>query len=195
MENNLLNDFMEEIDDLEVSELGINIDDTDFRVMNKSQANFFLRKIRDLEADNAEIENFCKEQIRSFTEKTENYKNKKLNSNINTIEYFKTLLQQYADSEIEKNPKKKSYKLPFGTIGYKKSQDKLLIENEKSVIEFLKENNIPGVRVVEKETLDKMLLKSSIETREDGFYIDGVKLVGVAIESGGDVFGVKTIKE
>lgn len=195
MNKEFMNEFMEEIEDAEVLDLGINLEDSDFKVLNKGQADFFLRKIKELQEEIDETNEFCDGQIKSYSEKINNHRDKKTSSAQNTIDYFTGLLQQFADKELEDNPKKKSIKLPFGTLSYKKQQDKLLITDEEQLIQVLTANNLPGVKVVEKVSIDKKLIKGTIETKEDGYYIDGIKMPGVSVEVGQNTFGVKLVKE
>lgn len=188
-------EFFSEIEDEQVLDLGIDIEDDEFRVLNKSQADFFIRKIADLEEENKEITEWCDSEVKKFAEKYELYKTKQVDQNNRLIEYFKGLLMQFADAELEKDGKKRSVKLPHGTLAYRKTKDKLIIDNQDSLMEALKNVDPSLIKETIKYSIDKTGVKNSLEQREDGYYINGTRMPGVTIEKSKDTFSINLSKE
>ena len=86
--------------------------------------------------------------------------------------------------------KKKSLKLPFGTLSFKKSQPKYIYDDEQ-VMNFIKSNELSQfIRV--KEEINKRDLKSALTINEEGIIkLNGMQIEGVTITPGEEMFNVK----
>lgn len=177
LENELLKDLDNEVTDKEVEELEINLEDNAFEITNENQADFFLRKIKELQEENDAINSACDLKIKLYNEKVNEFREKNVKQNKNTIEYFTNLLQSYANNVIKENPKKKSIKLPFGTLQYKKQAANFSYTDEQSVVKFLENLNLNQyINVTTKESLKKTELKKNLVVYEDGIFLDGHRI-------------------
>lgn len=172
----------------EAEELKIDIDNENYKILDSSQANFFLRRIKELEDEKALINSSCDNEINSFKEKIERYRNEK-NKNIEgTIAYFTSLLEKYAHSELD-GTKKKSLKLPFGTLQFKKSPDKYEYD-DKAVFNMVKENNLYDfIRV--KEELNKSSLNKALSFVDDKVYLGDKEIENASFVTGETKFSLK----
>lgn len=185
----LLDNLYEEITEAEVEELGINIENDSFAITNDEQANFFLRRLEEIRNEKDKINNTCNTEIEKFTQKVNNFRAKELHTLENTENFFSTLLENYARIQLQ-GSKKKSLKLPFGTLSFKKSQPKYVYDDE-TVMNFIKANDYTEfIRV--KEEINKRDLKSALNITEDGIVmLNGKAMEGVIITPGEEVFNVK----
>lgn len=188
-----MDEFLEELYDLIVDEeaekLGINISDEKYHIMGDSQANFFLRRLSELEAENQKINEMCDAEIQAFVDKVNKFRESKLKTNKGTMDYFNTLLEKYAHSQLD-GTKKKSLKLPFGTLQFRTSPEKLNYVDPEVVLKMLQNNNMNEL-VRTKTEIDKTNLKKAINIIDGKAYLNGVELAGVEVEPPQTSFSVK----
>lgn len=185
----LLDALFEEITEAEVEELGINIESDAFAITNDGQANFFLRRLDEIRNEKDKINNTCNTEIEKFCQKVNDFRARELNTLENTERFFTTLLENYARIQLM-DSKKKSLKLPFGTLAFKKSQPKYIYDDE-VVMKFIKENNLSEF-IRTKEEINKRDLKSALTVNDEGIIkLNGMQLDGVTITPGEEVFNVK----
>nr|OQX98831.1 MAG: hypothetical protein B6I27_01950 [Erwiniaceae bacterium 4572_131] len=192
MENNdFLKDLHEFIDAEEQQELGLINDNKTFFITNKQQAGYYIRKFKELTEENNKIKETAEEERNKVVSKINAWEENLLNSNNKKIEYFKNLLEIFAQSELE-GQKTKLLKLPFGTLQFKKQQNKYnykddvllsFIQSQKELEKYLKH--------IEKTTIDKAKLKKSGVIKNNKLYINDIEIKGIDIETKKDNFIIK----
>src|SRR5690625_439582 len=164
--------------------------DDGFRVENDQAANWALRKIGQLN-DQIDDNNAL---AQSEIDKIEQW-NKEVNSTINnSIDYFQSLLAQYAADKKAEDPKFKSLKLPNGNFGFRKRQPKWNYDNEK-VVQALEKAEMNDLIRVKKEPA-KADIKKAFAVN-DGQVINpqtGEVIEGITIEEQADSFTLKVRK-
>lgn len=187
--SDIIESLYDEITDQEVADLGINIEEDNFAILNDGQANFFLRKLEETKNEMDRINNTCNSEIEKFTSRVNAFRNKEIVGLENTARYFSTLLEAYAKKQLE-GSKKKSMKLPFGTMSFKKGQQKFNYDDE-AIMKYLHENNLVEF-IRTKEEIDKKNLKSNLTVTEDGQAKLGDSIVeGIVITPGEESFNIK----
>lgn len=113
------------------------------------------------------------------------------------IDEKKAMIQPIIERQLE-GKKKKSIKLPSGTVGFKKSDAKFTIDGEKvdgkseQLLELVKEHSLNEYIVV-KESVDWKGLKKTLKVVSDGLVVteDGEIMRNLEAEPEVDVFYVK----
>lgn len=187
-----LNNFLEEREQSEANLDNANLEDNKFKIENIDQANYFLKRIKQLRVKRDQVNEIAKKEISKITDTVSEWQRKELNQINSTEEIFVSFLKQFADKEFskEENKKKKSLKLPYGILRYKKQVDKIDIPNKNSVIEFLKENGL-NTFIKVKEDINSSSLKKEGKINDDKLYINDKEIKGVTIIKNADVFEVK----
>jgi hypothetical protein len=166
---------------------------TEFTIDDEQKANWALRKLRELEQEKKQNEEFArreKEKIDAWLEQ-ENSKIDRL------IEFFEGKLAVFADQIKQENPKFKSKRLPNGSFGYRKEPDKLIVQDEEKLIVSLELNGRDDLIKI-KKLPDKRLMKKTLTVISDGRVIDpetGAIIEGVVIEEGMKKFRWKVATE
>lgn len=187
--SDILESLFEEITEAEVRELGIEIENERFAITNDEQANFFLRRLQDIRSEKDKINQTCNNEIERFTTKVNNFRAKEILSLDNTENYFNALLEAYAKKQLE-GTKKKSFKLPFGTMSFKKGQRKMVYEDE-TLMSFIKNNNLNEF-IRTKEEINKSELKKVVAINDDGIVTyNGQVVEGVTTLPGEESFTIK----
>lgn len=158
--------------------------------MNKHQANFYIMLYKRIIEEETEMNSICDEELKRLSNSINEYRDKRQREFDYKKQYFITILQQYAISELEgKNAK--SVKLPYGNLSFKKQQNKYVYEDEVSIKDFLK-NNVPELIKVETvEKLDKAGLKKTAKVIDGKLYINGTLIPDVHVEVLEDKFEIK----
>ena len=156
-----------------------------FEVNSLSSADWAIRKIKELEANIKQNNDFAEaEKIR--LEQWLESENRKYQE---SIEYFNGLLSYYLQELRKDNPKAK-ISTPHGTVSTRKnpkqwtySDDVLAALEEKEMFEFIR---------IKKE-VDKKELKKVLSVTDDGIVVnsDGEVIKGVSVVDGGEVMTVK----
>jgi phage host-nuclease inhibitor protein Gam len=157
--------------DSETDQQGFTIDDD-------SKANWALRKIAQHKKKIEENNLLAEEEIY----KIEAW-NKQMNDEAQqSIDYFQSLLAEYAGEKRKSDPKFKTLKLPSGRIRFKKQQPQYVYDDD-AVLESLKESGYTDFVKV-KESVDKAGIKKQFKAVNGGLvdpdtgeFIDGVTVV------------------
>lgn len=187
--DDFLNELYEVIADEEAEELGIDINNEHYKILDDSQANFFLRRLAELKEENNKINEMCDAEINSFIEKVNKFRENKLKANDGTIEYFTALLERYAINELA-NTNKKSLKLPFGTLQFRTSPEKFNYVDSDIVLKLLENNNFNELIRTKKE-IDKTNLKKAVSIRDGKAFIEDIEIEGLEIEPSQTSFSIK----
>lgn len=189
-----IKDLNECISKMEAEELNINVtgDEESDREMiqNPQQANYFCKVVNELREERAKTEELINQELKRVQREYEAYKTKELNRIDGQIQYFSGLLESYATKELQ-NSKKRSIKLPHGTLSIKKQQDKYDYD-EDAIIECLKKNKQDKfIKVQTVETVNKKDLKKEGFSHNGKLYLDNIEVKGVVITAQPDKFEVK----
>ena len=156
-----------------------------FEVNSLSSADWALRKIKELEADIKQNNDFAEAEKIRLEQWLESANHKYRES----IEYFNGLLSHYLQELRKDNPKAK-ISTPHGTVSTRKnpkqwtySDDVLAELEEKEMFEFIR---------IKKE-VEKKELKKVLSATDDGIVVnsDGEVIKGVTVVDGGEVMTVK----
>lgn len=184
----LLSEMYDEVVEEEAKELGIDVEKTGYEIKDENQANFFLRRMEEVNKEKAEINDMCDKEIEMFVNRVNSFRNKKLVSLDTTTTYFTQLLEKYAQNALMES-KKKSIKLIFGTLQFKKAADKYEYEDDK-IIKFIDDNQLVGLTRTKVE-LNKADLKKAITVVDGNVLLEGKPLEGLTITPGGTNFSIK----
>ena len=159
-------------------------------IQNPQQANYFCKVVNELREERAKTEELINQELKRVQREYEAYKTKELNRIDGQIQYFSGLLESYATKELQ-NSKKRSIKLPHGTLSIKKQQDKYDYDEE-AILECLKKNKQDKfIKVQTVETVNKKDLKKEGFSHNGKLYLDNIEVKGVVITAQPDKFEVK----
>lgn len=189
-----IKDLNECISKMEAEELNINVtgnEESDREIIqNPQQANYFCKVVNELREERAKTEELINQELKRVQREYEAYKTKEFNRIDGQIQYFSGLLESYATKELQ-NSKKRSIKLPHGTLSIKKQQDKYDYD-EDAIIECLKKNKQDKfIKVQTVETVNKKDLKKEGFSHNGKLYLDNIEVKGVVITAQPDKFEVK----
>lgn len=189
-----IKDLNESISKMEAEELNINVtgnEESDREmIQNPQQANYFCKVVNELREERAKTEELINQELERVKREYEAYKTKEFNRIDGQIQYFSGLLESYATKELQ-NSKKRSIKLPHGTLSIKKQQDKYDYD-EDAIIECLKKNKQDKfIKVQTVETVNKKDLKKEGFSHNGKLYLDNIEVKGVVITAQPDKFEVK----
>lgn len=189
LNNDLFKSLLDDITEEEVEELGIEIEDNKFSILNDEQANFFLRRLEEIRSEKDKINNMCNNEIEKFTNKVNNFRTKELYSLENTEKYFTSLLETYAKKQLE-NSNRKSIKLPFGTMSFKKGQRKIIYDDD-VLKAYIKDNNLNQFIKI-KEEINKADLKKAIKYEDNNsLSFNGNIVEGISYLPAEETFSIK----
>ena len=153
-------------------------DNEAFKVTNEGQANWALRKIKQLQEEKKKNEQIAEDEINKIKSWLDHV-NKDADD---SIEYFKSLLAEYAMKQRENDPKFKSIKLPNGRIRFVKQRPKWVYD-DKLLLKSLKEQDAEELIRV-KEEPNKAAIKKLFVVQNGklinpgtGEVIEGVEVV------------------
>lgn len=138
MNNTLLNNTLEE-------------EREGFKVDSLESATWCFRKLRAIAEKEAEIKTVAEEEINRIND----WKEKELDQYAKDKEYFNYLLEEFYREERAKD-KKFKLSTPYGKVSSRKAT-KWIYEDENSLLEYLKNNEVSCIRV--KEEINKTDLK------------------------------------
>ncbi len=146
-----------------------------FKIEDKEQATWALRKIRALKA---QIEENRKLAIAEIA-RIDQWEQKENETAKNSINFFESLLYDFAIKERAADPKLKSIKLPHGTIRFRKQQPEYIRDDEKLIKWAITSGEWGLVKI--NESFDWATLKKEITvvdgkviSNDTGEVIDGV---------------------
>lgn len=153
-------------------------------------AEWALRKIKETESEIEKVEYFAETQIRQI----ENWKMKQTDDHHNSIDYFQSLLAEYAQRKREEDPKFKSITLPSGNIGFRKKPVRW-VYNDEQVLKTLENEKMNDFIKVEKK-LDKRSIKKAFEVAGDKVINPdtGQVIEGIEIQEQGESLNVRLNK-
>lgn len=181
----LLKDFMEEV---EIKELDIK-EENGFEITSDQQAGFMIRKLNEAREKRDSIIKTAKEERDRLTATIDLWEEKETKSADNNIEFLESLLRSYAVKALDGSDKK-SLKLPFGTLAFKKQQPKYTYDDT-VLLAYLETN---GEEFISKKIVlspNKVEIKKAGVVKEGNLYINDKKVDGIDVEILEDKFEVK----
>lgn len=178
----LLN-FIEKEDDTLIGDV-----DTHYIIKNQDEANIYIKRYKNIVAQMNEIEETSKEALSKYADKVNTWKESCLMPLQRKLQYYETLLQQYAEHQLE-GSNKKSLKLIEGTIGFRTPPVKFNY-NDEEVLYWLKQVNANDY-LKETTTINKEALKKAGAIKDDKFYINDVEVPGITLTKQDKKFVVK----
>jgi len=176
-------------------------EDTTFRIKDRESAGWYVKKLAKISATIDEITaeadarvSELQAEIDAINQRREDALKAPERDLIYLTARYQPELEEWARSEIA-DGKTKSVKLSYGTVGVKKSPDKLVIDDEAAAILFAQNNEIYEAFKVEKKILKPGLLgwlkeNEMVEIKEYCSFADK-DVVLAHIEPGSDEFYVK----
>lgn len=158
-----------------------------FKVTDINSLNWVFRKLSVLEAKKKEVNDLADAEI----ERIENFRKQELENLQRSEGFFLGLINEYAQRRRAEDPKFKTEKTPYGSIGFRKQQPKWIYDEEK-VVAYLNDNELYDfVRV--KEEPKKAEIKKHFKVLDDGRVIDpdGQEVEGITVEFLPDALDVK----
>lgn len=148
-----------------------------FRVSNREQANWALRKIARIESARKE----CRELVEGEMEKLSAWLKKEEEGFDQERNFFECLLRDYMEEQRQQDPKIKSIKLPSGKVGLRKQQPEFQRDNSR-LLPWLKANHPELVRVKEEPDWSAVkaaavVLGNILADPDTGEVIEGVKVI------------------
>lgn len=154
---------------------------------NRDEANNYIRKYKELEAEIQSIQATAQEAVDQYTQKVEMWEQNQLQQIKRRLQFCKFALEQYTQNNLTDG--KKSLRLIEGTIGFRKQPPALVYDDEEEVINYLKQTRPDLIK--EKLALDKNNLKKDGQIVDDTFMLDGKPIPGVSVEQKDKQFVVK----
>lgn len=180
-----LNDFMEV---KEVEDLNIDTQDESFRINTKEQAGFFIRKVQEVRNQAANINETADKEIERLSRRINEWRQKELNKCGSAENYLTTMLQDFALNELSGSDKK-SIKLPFGTLGFKKQQDKY--EYDDAILLAHLQLNEMNDYIQLKPSPKKAELKKIGQVIDGELHVNGTAIPGITVTAQDEKFEVK----
>ena len=182
----LLNELKASISEQEEKELCLDQEiPEDFKILDEKTANFFMKKLVEINQEMDEINQMCDAEIESVTQKVNTFRKSKIDTLTSTAQYFNNLLENYAKIQLE-GSKKKSVKLPYGSLSFKKNPDNIEY-NEQDLLA-----NSDFDKFIEiKRKIKKSELKKAGEIKDGKFYIDSKLIEDIQVVPGETKFNVK----
>ena len=178
---------MEQFNIAELEEKAEQEKQDEFVIDDDHKANWALKKIRQMKNKIAEKEEFAQKEIDEIKIWLEEETGKLEDS----IEYFESMLTEYAMKMKQEDEDLKTHKLPAGDLKFRKQRPKWNYDN-KSLMEYLEESGKEDLIRV-KRSPDKNKLKKQVEVvgnkvvdAETGEIIEGIE-----VQERGESFKVK----
>lgn len=149
-----------------------------FQVVDLSSLNWTLRKMAAIEAKKRDVNEMIAQEI----ERLEEFRKRELKNLDQTDDFLRGLISEYAIRKRDEDPKFKSEKTPYGSIGFRKQQPKWNYDDEK-LINHLESINYNHLVRTKKEPI-KTEIKKLFTTLENGQVVDdaGCFVEGITVE-------------
>lgn len=190
-EDDFLADLNQAIKEEEEKALDIDYQEEDNELIkNQAQANYFCKVVAELREEKNKKNELIDQEIQRIKNHYEQFRLKQNNEIDKKIEFLERCLKSFAIKELE-GSKKKSIKLPYGTLSFKKQQDKYEY-SEELIMDWLKNNNYTKyINTKTIESVDKKALKKESHVCNGYLFIDNNKVDGVTVTKQDDKFEIK----
>lgn len=190
-EDDFLADLNQAIKEEEEKALDIDYQEEDNELIkNQAQANYFCKVVAELREEKNKKNELIDQEIQRIKNHYEQFRLKQNNEIDKKIEFLERCLKSFAIKELE-GSKKKSIKLPYGTLSFKKQQDKYEY-SEELIMDWLKNNSYTKyINTKTIESVDKKALKKESHVCNGYLFIDNNKVDGVTVTKQDDKFEIK----
>lgn len=172
--NDLQKYELEEIDGLDLQDEQIK---ERFKIENKEQLNWALRKLAALNEKETEVDELADKELYRI----KSWHEKEIGSINSSKSFFESLISAYAINRRETDPKFKSVKTPYGKIGFKKQQPEY-VYNDEDLLPFLEDVGYSDLFKIKKEPIKTEIKKqfklhdNSLIDPETGEIIPGITI-------------------
>ncbi len=178
-----LNSFIEEKENIE-----LNTQDEGYQIETQREANYFIRKYKELQEELDAIEEEKKESIANYKEKVELWAETETAKREKDMDRLKDMLKVYADNN---RGDKQSLNLIEGTLQFRKQQD-LIEYDEKEFIKQLREKKLNEyINIKITESVKKRDLNKNIKSYNGVVKLGDAVLENVTVTKREDSFTVK----
>lgn len=150
-----------------------------FEIVDDKSLSYVLRKIKELKTEQNRIEELASHEINRIKE----WKEKELSGITDSISSFNNIIEQYAIEQRLNDPKFKKLSTPYGTVKFRKQQNKWDYGDEEKLLEKLIEEGYKGFirnkQEINKEKIRELCFEKNghIVDRDTGEVIDGIEVV------------------
>ena len=170
-------------------ELTGDIEQDKYAIDSDSVANYFCKLVKQNEEEIKKINEYVDNELEQIRIRYDNYRNEQINSLEKENIYYKNMLEVYTHKQLE-GKKKKSIKLPYGTLQIRKQQPEITYDKE--ALEWLEQNKPEYINITQTKKIDKNKIKKDCFISDSNvLYIDEIKVPGVSIIERPDKFEVK----
>lgn len=190
-------DFLKELQEFmleeDTKELAIKItgEEDQYKTLIDSpdKANYFLKLIANKEKEIESINEAADKELAKIQAQIEAFRESSLRPLQTQKEFYNKSLESYTLLELE-GTKKRSIKLPYGTLQLKKNSPKFVYDDE-VILEWAKSNEYNSlISTTLKEAINKKEIKSIGTVVNNKLIIDDVELPGITIEPQEDSFKI-----
>lgn len=177
--------FQFELDELEQQE---HEERQSFQVTDLDSLNWVFRKLAAIESKKKDVNALADAEVHRI----ESYRQKELDKLKSNEEHLQTLVSEYAARRRAEDPKFKTEKTPYGSVGFKKQQPKWNYDDQ-TLVDWLFENDYGKNLVRTKFEPVKTDIKKLFKVTEAGQVVDpsGQIVEGIQVEHRGDELVIK----
>ena len=158
-----------------------------FKIQSVDQANYYIRKYKEIELSEAEIRETAKRQIERMQENIKLWEEQEIKKLEYPKMFFKELLRAYAEEKLS-DSNKKSLSLPNGKISFRKQQDEYHYDDEMLKKQLLHTKYSKQEVQVK---IDKVSLKKDLSVVDGKAYLDGTLVEGIEVATKAPKFEIK----
>lgn len=182
----LMNNLLDFINEMEEDELEIP-DHEPMSIESMDQANYYVRRLKEIQAEKKQIEDTAKAQIESYVEKVEQWLKSTTNPLDYSEEFLTGLLEVYTAGMLE-GSSKKSLKLIEGTLGFRAQQPEYIYDDE-ALLNYVETSATDYLKT--KPSVDKSALKKVAKIKGNQLFLGDKPVQGVTILKRDPKFSVK----
>lgn len=143
----------------------------EIRITSDAHADHWIERANAIQEEIESVKEITKVKIQQKKEAYESWRDKRINTLQNELEFYEHHLQNYAQEKLQ-DSRKKSYNLPSGTIGFRKNAQSIDIKDKDAIFDFAMENELDGIIRIKKE-LDVSKVKKEIQLVDDRYMLMG----------------------
>lgn len=152
-----------------------------FRIQNKEQANYYVRKYKEIEREEASIEETALAELERVKKNIEEWKERELKKLQYPKYFFAGLLENFAKEQLD-GTNKRSLSLPNGSMSFKKQQDEYKYDDDALKAYILNHEHLKDyLHIEEVVKVDKKSLKKAITDSDGKAYLEGEEIPGISI--------------